>query len=288
MTTFAHFAPKLFNTPVAIHPGHSDLCIAALGDYFAGAKTGGLGALAGLAASDRDVERPRPYEFVDGVAIIALRGTLVQRIGSLWWISSYLGVTGYDFVRMCFLDALADPVVEAIVFDVDSPGGDVAGCFDLVDTIYAARGRKPIWAILGENAYSAAYAIASAADPGRLCVPRTGGTGSVGIIYMHCSFEHALDKAGVEVTLVTKGDLKAERSDMKALTPGALKRLKAEVEVTGDLFDATVARNRGLKNSDVFDTQAGCFMGGKGVEVGFADKVMAPDQAFRAVLKALG
>jgi ClpP class serine protease len=45
----------------------------------------------------------------------------------------------------------------------------VAGCFDLVDEIYNARGKKPIHAILTENAYSAAYAIASAAD--RISVP---------------------------------------------------------------------------------------------------------------------
>jgi ClpP class serine protease len=44
-------------------------------------------------------------------------------------------------------------------------------------------GEKPIHAILTENAYSAAYAIASAAD--RISVPRTGGVGSVGVITMH-------------------------------------------------------------------------------------------------------
>jgi ClpP class serine protease len=288
MSAFAHFAPRLFNTPVAIHPAHSDLCIAALGDYFAASRAVGISALADLASKDTEVDRPRPYEFCDGVAIIAVRGTLVQRIGSLWWISSYLGVTGYDHLRMCILDALADPAVEAIVFDIDSPGGDVAGCFDLVDTIFEARGQKPIFAILGENAYSAAYAIASAADPGRVYVPRTGGTGSVGVIYMHCSYERALDKQGVDVTLITKGDLKGDGSDVKALSNDAYKRLKADVLVVGDLFDATVARNRDMKVSDVFKTQAGTFMGGKGVDVGFADKVMAPDQAFRAVLKELG
>ena len=36
-----------------------------------------------------------------------------------------------------------------------SPGGEVAGCFDLVDTIYAHRGNKPMWSILTESAYSA-------------------------------------------------------------------------------------------------------------------------------------
>lgn len=104
------------------------------------------------------------------VAIIPVRGSL----GSDWWSDAR-----YGDIRVGFLAIAADDV-DAVVLDVDSPGGGAEGCFDLVDTIYAARGSKPIWAILSESAYSAAYALASAAD--RVIVPRTGGTGSIGVI----------------------------------------------------------------------------------------------------------
>jgi ClpP class serine protease len=101
---------------------------------------------------------------------------------------------GYDWIQSLFAQALANPKVRAIVLDVDSGGGKVAGCFDLVDEIYSARATKPIWSILGENAYSAAYALASAAE--FMTVPRTGGTGSIGVIMMHVSFEEALKRPG--------------------------------------------------------------------------------------------
>jgi ClpP class serine protease len=78
-------------------------------------------------------------------------------------------MTGYDGIRQAFLTAMEDPDISGICLDIDSPGGEVAGCFDLVDVIYGARGKKPIHAILTESAYSAAYAIASAAD--RISVP---------------------------------------------------------------------------------------------------------------------
>ena len=281
----APFANRLFNTTAALHPGHADVAMAALADYYAGAKAGGLKAFGDAAPSaEKDLA---PYEIVAGVAIIPVKGMLVQRVGP-WplWICSLLGVTGYDTLRLALLHALSNDQVDAVVLDVDSPGGEVAGCFDLVDTIFAARGGKPIWSILSENAFSAAYAIASAAD--RITVPRTGGTGSVGVIWMHVSFEDALSKAGIDVTLVTKGDLKGETSDVKKLSDGAFKRAKSEVLAVGDLFDRTVARNRGLKVAQVFDTQAGTFLGRKGVDVGFADAVMAPDAAFRALLDQLG
>ena len=137
--------------------------------------------------------------------MIQVEGTLVQKLGTL---RPYSGMTGYDGIRQNFLEALSDPAVEAIVLDIDSPGGEVAGCFDLVDTIYAARGEKPIWSVLSESAYSAGYAIASAAD--RIVVPRTGGTGSIGVISMHVDWSQALTEAGVKVTFITYGERKAD------------------------------------------------------------------------------
>ena len=116
---------------------------------------------------------------------------MVQKLGSL---RPYSGMTGYDGIRQSFLTAISDPEVSGICLDIDSPGGEVAGCFDLVDEIYHARGSKPIHAILTENAYSAAYAIASAAD--RIHVPRTGGVGSVGVIVIHCDWSQRIKEDG--------------------------------------------------------------------------------------------
>ena len=158
--------------------------------------------------------------------MIQVEGTLVQKLGTL---RPYSGMTGYDGIRQNFLEALSDPAVEAIVLDIDSPGGEVAGCFDLVDTIYAARGEKPIWSVLSESAYSAGYAIASAAD--RIVVPRTGGTGSIGVISMHVDWSQALTEAGVKVTFITYGERKADghpRFHFQALT-----RFQADIDTMG-------------------------------------------------------
>lgn len=290
MPAFHQLRSRLFNTPQAILPAKAEEIIIGLSDRLGIARLARAdGRQLALAPPDLDdgdyAEVPSGYDVVAGIAVISVQGTLVQKLGSL---RPYSGMTGYDGIRQNFVTALVDPAVEAICLDIDSPGGEVAGCFDLVDMIYDSRGIKPIGSILGENAYSAAYAIASAADPGRLYVPRTGGTGSVGVIYMHVSFEQFLEKAGIEVTLITKGDLKGEGSEVKALSDGAYKRMKADILTVGDLFDRTVARNRGMAVSDVFDTQAGTFLGKKGADVGFADQVAAPDHAFRALHKSLG
>jgi signal peptide peptidase SppA len=219
------------------------------------------------------------YEVVGGVAIVPVCGTLVQKLGTL---RPYSGMTGYDGIRQNFLMALSDPDVQAIMLDIDSPGGEVSGCFDLVDTIYKARGKKPIWSILNESAYSAAYAIASAAD--RIVVPRTGGVGSIGVIWMHMDWSKALSSSGFKVTFITYGDLKADGHPEIPLSEDARKRFQDDITTMGELFVSTVARNRNISAKAVRDTQAATYLGAAGVSRGLADEVMAPDAAFRALL----
>ncbi|WP_050871030.1 S49 family peptidase, partial [Yersinia enterocolitica] len=173
-----------------------------------------------------------------------------------------------------------------ICLDIDSPGGEVAGCFDLVDEIYAARGEKPIWAILSESAYSAAYALASAAD--RIIVPRTGGVGSIGVIVMHVDWSQRIKSDGVQVTIITFGSRKAESNPYEALSKEAQKAIQSDVDEMGRLFVSTVSRNRGIAERTIRDTEAACYLAADGVQLGLADQVASPDAAFRDLLKLVG
>ncbi|PRP68606.1 serine peptidase [Chromobacterium amazonense] len=287
MINYPHLAQRLFNVPLAITPQKAEVVMAALADRFGLARLFHAdGRVVALDSWDGDVGAPasdKPYEVIAGVAVIPVSGTLVQKLGSL---NPYSGMTGYDGIRANLSLALADDSVRAIVLDIDSPGGEVAGCFDLADEIYNARGEKPIWSILTENAYSAAYALASASD--RIIVPRTGGTGSVGVICMHVDMSKALGAAGLNVTIIHYGDKKANGSDVRPLSSEALADIQSDVDAMGELFVETVARNRKLSVRAVRNTQAGTFMGAAGVEIGFADAVMAPDAAFHALLAKLG
>jgi signal peptide peptidase SppA len=284
---YPHLAQRLFNVPLAITPGKIEVIMAALADRLGLAKlmrpTGEVVMLSDFDLEGEAQAPERAYDVVAGVAVIPVCGTLVQKLGTM---RPYSGMTGYDGLRANLSMAIEDEAVRAIVLDCDSPGGEVAGCFDLVDAIYRARGDKPIWSILTENAYSACYAIASAAD--RIIVPRTGGTGSVGVICAHVDFSKMLEGAGISVELITYGDRKADGSEFKPLSKEARARFQADVDTMGDLFCDTVARNRKMKASAVRATQAATYMGANGVDVGFADAVMAPDEAFRSLLAELG
>lgn len=288
---FAHLAQRLYNVPLAIHPAKAEVVIAALAERLGITqivRLNGSVVSPQLAFDDDDGfsspgANPRTgYDLVGGVAVIPVSGTLVQKLGSL---RPWSGMTGYDGIRQNFLTALADPNAQAIAFEIDSPGGEAAGAFDLVDTIYQSRGVKPIWAILNEGAYSAAYAIASAAD--RITVPRTGGTGSIGVIAMHVDWSEALANAGTKVTFITYGDRKSDGAPELPLAPEARKSFQDDINTMGELFVATVARNRSLAPDQVRNTQAATFLGANGVDAGLADAVQAPDAAFQALLDTL-
>lgn len=291
MHHFAHLAQRLFNVPLAIHPAKAEVVMAALSERLGISRIVRLGGqnIEPMAFDEGDDFRaagsnPRGgYDLVAGVAVIPVCGTLVQKLGTL---RPYSGMTGYDGIRQNVLTAIADPEVKAIVLDIDSPGGEVAGCFDLVDTIYKARGSKPIWGILDEMAYSAGYAIASACD--RITVPRTGGTGSVGVISMHVDWSQALTESGFKVTFITYGERKADGAAELPLSKEALERFQSDIDTMGELFVETVARNRALPAEKVRETQAATFLGASGVDMGLADEVMAPDAAFLALLQTLG
>jgi ClpP class serine protease len=99
--------------------------------------------------------------------------------------------------------ALVDASITGILLDIDSPGGEAGGVFELAQRVRAANAVKPVWAVASDSAFSAAYAIASAAS--RIYVSQTGGVGSIGVIAMHVDQTARDAQDGYRFTAVTAG-----------------------------------------------------------------------------------
>ena len=284
---FGHLAQRLFNVPLAIHPAKAEMIVAALADRLGIARINGTMPAPLAWDGDDDFTDPAndlraAYDVVQGVALIQIEGTLVAKLGTA---RPSCGMTGYDGIRTNLLEAVSDRMVKAIVLDIDSPGGEVAGCFDLVDLIAHIRQIKPVYAILTEVAYSAAYAIASACT--KIFQPRTGGAGSIGVVTMHVDMSQALSKDGLTVTFIQFGAKKTDGNPYQQLSAPAAERIQAEIDRLGLIFVETVAKNRGLDANAVRDQQATTFHGQDAVTAGLVDQISAPDAAFRAVLSTL-
>ncbi len=218
----------------------------------------------------------RRYEVQNGVAILPVMGGLTYRGYGWYWRATY------GQIRSDFRAALADPDVRAIVFDMDSPGGEVAGCFDLADEIFEARGTKSIFAVVNENCFSAAYAIASAAD--KIFIPRTGNAGSIGVIAIHAEQSKFDEDIGVKWTAIYAGARKNDFSTHRPLSAEAFQAAQKNVDASYDLFCQAVARNRSMSVDAVKATQAAIYKGADAVATGLADAVASWDQAMEEIL----
>lgn len=215
----------------------------------------------------------RPYIVKGGILMIPVKGVLIYGMG--YAIGSW--ATGYVYITKALERGLADPEVKGIAFIIDSPGGHVAGNFDLVDKIFAARGQKPIRAFAAENAYSAAYSIASACDT--ITVSRTGGVGSIGVVTIHVDMSKLMDDIGYKITFIHYGKHKVDGNAYEALPADVKKRIQARIDGLGELFASTVARNRAMDVQAVRDTEALTFTAEEATSNGLADAIGSLDDA---------
>ena len=270
MTNLPHIAARLFDCPLLIHPGKLHAIVAALAPRF--------GIDSPIDLPDAYTTRfgttaKGGYRVIDGIAVIDVFGLLAHR-GGLQADSSY--VQGYDVIAKSLDIALTDREVRAVVLNVDSPGGEVSGAFQLADQIRAARAVKPIHAVAGDLAASAGYLIASAAQT--VSVSLSGQVGSIGVVTCHADLSGAMEKAGVKVTPIFAGAHKVDGNPYAPLPPEVAARIQADIDHYYAMFVAAVAESRALSPRAIRATEAEMYIGQNAVAAGLADRVETPDQ----------
>jgi len=220
-----------------------------------------------------------------GVAVIEVEGTLVDK-GAYLGQSS--GETSYEGLSIQVADALADDSIKGVVFEIDSPGGLVSGAFELAEEIFALSQAKPTIAILTPNACSAAYLLSGGCRA--IVLPETGYAGSIGVISAHVNATKAAEKAGYEFTLFGAGIKKGDGHPFVEPRDGYFEERRAESEALRELFAETVARYRShaIDKDAILATEAGLYRGQAAVDVGLADAVAPPKEAFAAFVKQYG
>ncbi|MGE8942692.1 S49 family peptidase [Leptospira interrogans] len=219
-------------------------------------------------------DRESRYQVTDdGVAVVLVAGVLVNR-GA--WLGPIWGMTSYEGLAEQFRRLAADRDVRQVVLDIHSGGGEAAGLWDLMPALDRLKEAKPVTAIANTAAYSAAYAIASAAD--RVVVARSGGVGSIGVIAQHMDVSEMLKRWGLKPTLITFGRKKASGNRYEPLSEESRADIQRSVDKLGHEFVAHVARYRRLDPQAVIATEAACFSDDEAVSRGLADAVMGFDE----------
>ena len=257
---YPHIAQRLFNCPLMIARVKLETILGAIGPRLV---LGVESAVSGSKHTRRSLDITP-----EGIAIVSICGTLVRRTQGL---QAESGLTSYEAIEEEVLDAATDPAVRGILLDIDSPGGEAGGLPDLMDSLRQAGELKPMWAVANDEAFSAAYGIATTAE--RIYVTRTGGVGSVGVIAVHLDHSQADARAGLDYTIFRGGEYKAEHNSLEPLTDHARQTLQGEVDRLHGMFAQMVASNRGLSTDTVMATQAGLSFGPLAITAGLADTI---------------
>ena len=218
---------------------------------------------------------------VGKVAILPMYGVITHRASMF---SDWSGGCSVSGMQARFRAALADDSIDTILFDVDSPGGDVSGVPEFAAEIFAARGQKKMIAVANATAGSAAYFLASQAD--ELYVTPSGSVGSIGVYMVHEDDSKLLDDLGVTMTLIKAGEFKAEGISFQPLTKDAKAAWQANVDTYYQMFVTAVARGRGVSAEVVTDGfgQGRMVLASEAVAQKMADQVGTLD----SVLAGLG
>lgn len=216
----------------------------------------------------------KPFTFAEGVAYIPVRGTLINRS-----TASYSFMTGYKGIVSRVAAAAADPQVKGVVFDVDSYGGEAAGCFEAAQYCRAAlmASGKPSMAMVDSNAYSAGFAMAVAAD--RVVVVPSGGAGSIGVVTMHVDYSKALDKDGVSVEYIYAGKHKVDGNPYEPLPAAARASIQKRIDDRYSAFAEHVDTMRGLPAGSAAKTEAQIYSAADALALGLIDEISSAPEA---------
>lgn len=193
--------------------------------------------------------RPAKLPAVKGnVAIIPMHGAISQR-SSIW--SEIFGGVSTESLSAAYARAINDERIGAVVFNVDSPGGTVAGVSEAASIIRQGAAIKPTYAIANSEMASAAYWMASQVGPGHLIASPSADVGSIGVFAMHEDVSQMLADAGVKVTTFSVPEHKTEFSPYSAVSEDATAHAMQKINDTYDRFVADVARGRSATTASV-------------------------------------
>lgn len=271
MKTYPQLATRLFGVPLLIERNKLEVILGAVAPRL---------ELEPEAYGPGDTGKSRKdfYVSAEGIAVIDIVGPLVKR-ASGEFLSG--GPTTYGQIESEFTDAVTDPAIKGIILQIDSPGGESTGCFELANLIYSQRDSKPIFASVDGDAYSAGYGLASSA--GEIWLLPSGGAGSIGVWMMHQDWSAANEKIGVKPTYIFAGSRKIDGNPDNPLSAEAKDAFQSIVDMTYGMFVDCVARNRNMTADAVKNTDAALFFGRAAVTAGLVDHVGTFSDAMQAM-----
>jgi len=224
---------------------------------------------------------PRPP--VGKIAVIPLSGTITTEDSSLF---SGSAITP-ELVRDYLTRVEKDKAVKAIVFRIESPGGEIAPCQEILWEIERVKETKPIVVSMGGTAASGGYYISTKAD--KIVALPTTLTGSIGVISAIPNIEGFLEKLGIQIEIFKGGKYKDMYRGFREMTPEEEEIMQGMIDEYYEQFIDVVAEGRGLSKEEVRNLATGqIYTGTEAKELGLVDELGGLDTAIDLATELAG
>lgn len=177
-----------------------------------------------------------------------------------------------------------DDTIKAILFQVDSPGGDVGITAHIHRKIVEMQEEfdKPIYVTMGSSAASGGYYVSAPAD--KIFAESSTLTGSIGVIMQSINFSGLLDKYGVDFTTIKSAKHKDIMSPAREMTEEEEDIMQSMVDEMYDEFIDVVVDGRDMDEGTVRELADGrVYTGNQAEENGLVDEVGNYEDALDAL-----
>ena len=162
--------------------------------------------------------------------------------------------------------------VAAILFHVESPGGDSLASDLIWREVERIRAKKPVVVLMGNVAASGGYYVSAAAN--HVVARRNTITGSIGVLSIRPVAENLYEKLGVNPVALERGARAGLLDLSRRPTPDELGILEGQIAFIYDEFKDRVSRGRSMEASDLEGVAAGrVWTGAEARELGLADEI---------------
>lgn len=276
MSRYPRLAAHVFNKPHWALPRFAENVSAVLLGRIGGATINNV--MLGNGAIERQPALTDAFTTSAGLRVIPVVGGLAHRGDAF---DAECGLQSYTNVHNQLAAAMDDASVRGVLLDIDSPGGEVGGCFELADTIKDMRREKPIFGVANSLAASAAYALLSSCSKA-FCTP-SGEVGSIGVVWLHYDVSKMLEAEGIATTYIYAGKHKIDGNPFEPLSKADRELFQAEIDASYEQFVALVAARRPMSTEAIRETEARCFRADEAKKIGLVDGVAS----FQGALSAL-
>lgn len=174
--------------------------------------------------------------------------------------------------------------IKAVLFVINSGGGDASASEILMSSVKKVRARKPIYSVVEGVGASGAYWMASAST--KVYAMNTAVIGSIGVIGISPNVKELMEKIGVKVEVFKVGEYKDMLMPFKDISEDAKTRYMEVLEHSYTVFRESVGENRKISSEELEKVSTGeIFSSVKSLELGLIDKIGTYDDALNDVIK---